>query len=90
MVTLVSSKYGNAHLDHLGVPPWLRPILPFVKFAAIVSLVGSSDRPRARSITGAALVAYYSAAVSFHVLSGDPTRDAIPAVACGVFASAIL
>jgi hypothetical protein len=90
VVTLVSSKYGDAHLDHLGVAPWLRPILPMVKLAAIVSLVVTSDRLRARSITGAALVVYYSAAVTFHALSGDPTRDALPAAACGVLAGAIV
>src|SRR4051794_9516751 len=90
IVTLVSSKYGEGHLDHLGVAPWLRPILPAIKLAAVVSLVVTSNRPRARSMTGAALVAYYSAAVTFHVLSRDSPADAVPAAAFGAVASTIV
>ena len=41
-------------------------------------------------MTGAALVAYYSAAVTFHVLSGDSPRDAVPAATCAVFAGTIV
>ena len=89
-VTLVSPKYGDAHLDHLGVPPWLRPLLPTIKLAAVVSLVVTSNRPRTRSMTGAALVAYYSAAVTFHALSGDSPTDAVPAAAFGAFAGTIV
>jgi hypothetical protein len=90
IVTRVWAKYGDAHLDHLGVAPWLRPMLPAIKLAVVVSLVVTSNRPRARSTTGAALVAYYSAAVTFHVLSGDSPTDAAPAAACGAFAGTIV
>jgi hypothetical protein len=90
IVTLVSSKYGDAHLDHLGVAPWLRPMLPVIKLAGVASLVLTSNRPRARSMIGSALVAYYSAAVTFHVLSRDSPTDAMPAAAFGAVASTIV
>jgi hypothetical protein len=90
VVTLVSPKYGEAHLDHLGVPRALRPALPMIKLAAVVALIATRDRPRLRSTTGAALVAYYSAAVTFHILSGDSPKQAAPAATCGVLASTIV
>ena len=37
-----------------------------------------------------ALVAYYSAAVTFHVESGDPPRDAAPAALFGALAATIV
>ena len=90
IVTLVSPKYGDAHLDHLGVAQWLRPMLPMIKLAAVGSLVVTSNRPRARSVTGAVLVAYYSAATTFHVLSGDSRADSAPAAAFGAVAATIV
>ena len=89
-VTQLSSKYGDAHLRHLGVPPALRRLLPVAKAAAVVSLVAAAGRPRARSITGASLVAYYSAATTFHVRAGDPLAAAAPAAACGALAATLV
>src|SRR5690349_17499206 len=50
----------------------------------------TSNRPRARSVTGAALVAYYSAATTLHVLSGDSRADSAPAAAFGAVAATIV
>ena len=83
-------QFGDDHLDHLGVPRWLRPALPTTKAAAVVALVVTRGHPRPRSVVGAALVSYYSAAVTFHVLSNDGAAQAAPAAAFGVLAAAIV
>ncbi len=90
VVSVVDPRYGDAHLDHLGVPSALRPALPAIKAVAVVALVTARDRPRLRSATGLALVAYYSAAVTFHVESGDPPREAAPAAVFGALAATIV
>jgi hypothetical protein len=47
-------------------------------------------RPRVGAVTAAALVAYYTAAVRYHVLAGDNLLLAAPAAACGVIAATAL
>lgn len=88
--TQFSSKYGSSHLDHLGVPVHLRSALPIIKVAAVAALAGAaSDRVRG-PLVGAALLSYYSAAVSFHVLAGDSARDIVPAILCGGLAASLI
>ena len=88
VVTQVSPRYGRAHLDHLGVPHALRPVLPLVKACAVVALVlVARGGRRPRRVVGAALVPYYSAATTFHVLSGDRPADVAPAAVCGALAA---
>jgi hypothetical protein len=89
VVSQVSPKYGADHLDHLGVPQWLRPVLPAIKLWAVALLVATATRPRLRSRVAAALVAYYSSAVAFHVASGDETRQLAPAAACAASAAVL-
>ncbi len=90
VVAQLSPRFGDAHLDHLGVPRSLRPALPAIKLAAVASLSLARNRPRARSVTAAGLVGYYAAAVTFHRLSGDPATHAAPAAALGLLAAAIV
>jgi len=89
VATQVSPRYGPPHLDHLGVPRGLRPVLPVVKAGAVVALLATASSPAA-AVIGAGLVAYYSAAVTFHVLSDDPPGDAAPAVACAALAASLV
>jgi hypothetical protein len=87
-VTQLSPRYGAAHLDHLGVPARLRPLLPVVKAGAVVALlVAARGDQRRRSLVGAALVPYYSAATTFHVLSRDPPDAVAPAAGCAALAA---
>src|SRR3954454_9753262 len=81
-------QFGDYHLDHLGVPRRLRPVLPMTKAAAVVALAVTREHPKPRSAVGAALVAYYAAAVTFHVLSDDGPAQAAPAAAFGALAAA--
>jgi len=83
-------QLGDAHLDHLGVPGWLRSALPITKAAAVGALVATAKRSTPRSVVAAALVVYYSAAATFHLLSGDGPTAAAPAAAYGVLAASIL
>jgi hypothetical protein len=89
-VTQVSPAYGDDHLDHLGVPSWLRPSLPVIKAGAVCALVVTADHELAQSVVGAALVAYYAAAATFHVLSGDRSSEVAPAVVCACLAAAVV
>ena len=90
VVSQTSPRYGDAHLEHLGVPPRLRRLLPVIKGAATVALVGGARRPRLRSATGGALVSYYAAAVTFHVRSRDPWTETAPAAVFGVAAALLV
>lgn len=83
-------RFGDAHLAHLGVPQRLRRMLPVVKGATTAALLVGAARPRLRSATGAALVAYYAAAVTFHVDSDDPWTEVAPAVAYGLVAATLV
>ena len=83
--TEASPKYGPAHLDNLGVPTWLRPLLPVVKAAAVIGLLTRDDRRRAA--VALPLVSYYSAAATFHLLSDDTIDDVVPAVFCAALAA---
>jgi hypothetical protein len=90
VVTRLSPKYGEEHLDQLGVPRRIRAVLPIAKAAAVGALIVSSRRPALRSIVGASLVAYYSAAAAFHVSAGDSPVEVLPAAACCVLATTLV
>ena len=90
VTTAFPDRYGEAHWDHLGVPHGLRPLLLVIKVATTAALLAGTSRPRLRSVTGAGLVAYYAAAVTFHVESDDPWTDVAPAALYGVVAAAVV
>jgi hypothetical protein len=89
-VATMPSRYGDAHLADLGVPQQLRRVLPVIKVATTAALLVGTRRPRLRSVTGAGLVAYYAAAVTFHIESNDPWTDVAPAALYGVVAAAVV
>jgi hypothetical protein len=89
-VTQTSSRFGEAHLDHLGVPAVLRPALPVIKATSTVALAATSRRPLARSVVGAGLVAYYASAATFHILAGDRPADAAPATLLALLAASLV
>jgi hypothetical protein len=83
----IPRQFVKRHLDHLGVPTYLRPLLPVIKLSSSAGLVIGLKLPRLGAVTSAALVAYYAAAARFHVLSGDHPVLAAPAAGmCGVAA----
>src|SRR5687768_6551625 len=65
----IPRKLVHNHLNHLGVPPRLRPLLSPIKVTTAAALVAGIERPRLRAITSAGLVAYYAAAARFHLLA---------------------
>src|SRR5687768_3591904 len=86
----IPRKFVHAHLNHLGVPPRLRPLLSPIKVGSALALVAGIDRTRLRTATAAGLVAYYAAAARFHLLAGDHPVIAAPAALCGAAAAVIL
>jgi hypothetical protein len=90
VVTRYSPAYGDAHLDHLRIPGWLRPVLPLIKAAAVVALVASSNSAPSRRVVGIGLVTYYASAATFHIAANDSAVNTAPAVACGLLAASIV
>jgi DoxX-like family len=88
--TRLSPRYGDEHLAHLGVPVPLRQALPLIKTASVGALLVTAKRPVLRSIVSGALVSYYSAAVTFHVLARDSPDATVPAAACAALACSLL
>jgi len=87
---LVPRRYVEAHLDHLGVPTYLRPALGVIKLTTSIGLVAGLKWPRLGALTSAALVSYYAAAARFHMLAGDHPALAVPAGAFGAGAAVLL
>ena len=86
---LVPRRCLDRHLDHLGVPRNLRPLLSPIKVAGAAGLVLGTRVPEVGALAAAGLVAYYSAAASFHVLADDHPVLAGPAIGCGAAATAV-
>ena len=86
----IPRQFVKRHLDHLGVPEYLRPMLPVIKLSSSAGLLLGLKLPRLGAFTAASLVAYYTAAARFHVLSGDHPVLAAPAVAMGGVAAVML
>ena len=86
----IPRRYVEAHLDHLGVPGYLRPMFPVIKVTTAAGLVAGLRMPRLGSLTSASLVAYYAAATRFHLLAGDHPILAAPAAICGASAAITL
>src|SRR2546423_6402584 len=87
---VVPRRYIRAHLDHLGVPERLRPALTPIKVASSVGLLLGNRWPRIGAVTSASLVAYYTAAIAFHVRAHDHPVVALPAALFGATAAAAL
>ena len=87
-VAALPNRYGDDHLAGLGVPPEVRRVLPAIKATATCALVVGTRRSRLRSLTAAAMVAYYAAAVTFHVESRDTLFNTAPAALYGAVAAA--
>ncbi len=90
VATQTLPQFGGEHLDHLGVPRWLQSVLLPIKASGAAALLVTRRRPAASSAVGAALVAYYASAVTFHVLTEEPTAQALPAALYGALAAAIV
>jgi hypothetical protein len=86
----IPRRLVKAHLDHLGVPNDLRPVLPVIKVTTAAGLLVGLRAPRVGAMTSALLVAYYAAAVRFHLLANDHPVVAAPAAAFGASAALTL
>jgi len=85
----IPRRYVARHLDHLGVPARVRPLLPVIKVSSAAGLVIGIKVPRLGALTAVSLVAYYAAAARFHLLAGDHPVMAAPAAAFGAAAALI-
>ena len=86
----IPRQFVKRHLDHLGVPEYLRPLLPIIKLSGSAGLVIGLKVPRLGALTAGCLVAYYAAAAQFHVASGDHPIMAVPAAELGAAAAFLL
>lgn len=85
---LLPDERIEAHLDHLGVPVGIRPLLSPIKLASSVGLVLGHRMPAMGACTSAGLVAYYSIAAGLHLRAGDPPVLTTPAVLSAAAATA--
>ena len=83
-------QYIKRDLDHIGCPEPLQRALPVIKAVSAVGLVGGLKMPRLGTLTCAALMAYFLAAVGFHVRAGDRPLRAAPAAAIGTWSAFVL
>jgi hypothetical protein len=84
---LTPRRKVEAHLDRLGLPRPLHRVLSPIKLATAGGLVVGVRAPAIGMASAGALVAFYAAAATFHVRSGDHWTVAMPAVACGAAAA---
>jgi hypothetical protein len=75
----VPNQWVRDDLDHLGFPQGLRLVFPVVKSASATGLLVGLRRPRLGRLTAAALVAYFVAAMGFHVRARDTLLRYLPA-----------
>jgi hypothetical protein len=87
---LVPRRYVEAHLDRLGVPRPVQAVLPAIKVVSSGGLLLGLRWPRLGAVTSSCLIAFYAAAVGFHLNAGDHPVVAGPAVAFGLGAAALL
>lgn len=89
-VTMFPDVWGDEHLDHHGVPSYLRPFLTPIKLASSGGLLLGLKWPRLGALTAACLIAYYGIAASFHVRADESSLNALPAATLGLAAAATL
>ena len=77
-------------LDAVGCPDAVRPLLPVIKGASAVGLLGGLKYKPLGAITATALVAYFGAAVGLHVRNRDSVWRTAPAAAVGLTSAAAL
>lgn len=66
-------------LEDVGFARRWWPVLPVVKFAAVVGLVASIWVPVLGLLTGVALVAYFAIAITMHLRARDVGRNFVNA-----------
>lgn len=66
-------------LDRLGCPPALQRALPAIKASSAVGLALGTRFPRLGRLTAMSLVAYFLAAIGFHVRNRDSAPRYVPA-----------
>ncbi len=80
--------YITRDLDRLGCPEELRSALPVLKGASVLGLLAGLKYEPLGALTATALVAYFGAAIGFHLRSRDPLWRSAPAASVGL-ASAV-
>lgn len=87
---IIPRRHVKAHLDRLGVPDNVQRALPVIKVTTSAGLLVGTKMPRVGALTSAALVAYYAAAVRFHMGAGDHPVVSAPAAVLGASAAVTL
>lgn len=70
----------KAALDAVDCPEEVRSVLPAIKLASAVGLAAGAKNPKLGAATCVALIAYFLAAIGFHIKAKD-AKGAPPAIA---------
>jgi hypothetical protein len=81
--------YIRRDLDRIDCPDSIRRALPTIKLASATGLLLGLRWPRLGRLTAISLVAYFLAAIGFHVRAKDPGWRTMPAASLMV-ASAVV
>jgi hypothetical protein len=71
--------YIRRDLDNIKCPDSIRRALPAIKTASAAGLLLGLRWPRVGRLTAVSLMAYFLAAIGFHVRAKDPAWRAMPA-----------
>lgn len=75
-----AKRWAKDDLDRLRFPEAPRGVFPVIKFAAAAGLMAGLRWRSLGRLTAAALVAYFVAALGFHVRARDAVSRYVPAV----------
>jgi hypothetical protein len=82
--------WAKQDLDHLGFPERLRFVFPIIKGGSAAGLVVGVRWRALGRWTSVGLIAYYVAALGFHLRAKDPLSKFVPAVAMLVWSGVAL
>ncbi|HUE58223.1 MAG TPA: DoxX family protein [Acidimicrobiales bacterium] len=77
----IPTQWLKDDLEHLGFPYRLRFVFPVIKGGSAVGLLAGLRRPPLGRLTATVLVAYFIAAIGFHVRAKDTLVRHVPAAA---------
>jgi hypothetical protein len=81
--------YIRRDLDNIDCPDSIRRVLPSIKATSAAGLLLGLRSPRIGRLTAFSLVAYFLAAIGFHVRAKDPAWKAMPAAFLAVTSTVI-
>ena len=75
-----AKQWAKDDLDRLAFPEAMSFVFPIVKGSSVIGLLAGLRWTRLGRLTAAAVIAYFIAALAFHVRAKDPAEKYLPAL----------